>query len=132
MKADRLEPGLLRMLLATVAAAAALSAARAAEERILPLDEYRARTKAAWVGQMVGVQWGAPTEFKFNDVVIPEKNVPEWKSEMIGGAFDNDDLYVEMTFLRTLETRGIGVSCRQAGIDFANSSYTVWAANSAG
>ncbi len=46
--------------------------------------------------------------------------------------FDQDDLYVEMTFLRTLEQHGLDVSSRQAGIDFANSRYPLWHANKAG
>ena len=121
-----------RALVAIVATVAGLTAARAADERILTLDEYRARMRAAWIGQMVGVQWGMPTEFKFNDVIIPEKDVPEWKSEMIDGAFGNDDLYVEMTFLKTLADYGLDASIRQAGIDFANSEYILWCANDAG
>ena len=43
-----------------------------------------------------------------------------------------DDLYVERTFLRSLEMYGLNVSMRQAGIDFANSKYQLWHANNAG
>ena len=105
--------------------------AQAAERRI-SLDEYRDKMKAAWIGQMVGVEWGAPTEFKFNDVIIPEGKVPAWKPSMINGAFNNDDLYVEMTFLKTLEDYGLDATPRQAGLDFANSQYMLWCANAAG
>jgi hypothetical protein len=87
---------------------------------------------AAWVGQMAGVAWGAPTEFRWQDTIIPESDVPQWKPEMINGAFGQDDLYVEMTFLRTQETRGLDCSIRAAGIDFANSAYPLWCANNAG
>ena len=58
--------------------------------------------------------------------------MPEWKPAMINDAFGQDDLYVEMTFLRTLEQYGLDVSIRQAGIDFANSGYPLWCANNAG
>jgi hypothetical protein len=44
----------------------------------------------------------------------------------------NDDCYVEMTFMKTLETYGFDVPIRQAGIDFANSGYPLWHANNAG
>ncbi|MBR2919743.1 MAG: ADP-ribosylglycohydrolase family protein, partial [Kiritimatiellae bacterium] len=40
-----------------------------------------------------------------------------------------DDLYVELTFVRSLEQHGLDVSIRQAGIDFANSTYPLWCAN---
>jgi hypothetical protein len=51
---------------------------------------------------------------------------------MINNAFGQDDLYVEMTFLRSMEEHGLDVSIRQAGIDFANSEYALWHANVAG
>ncbi len=104
-----------------------------ASERTLTLDEYRDKMKAAWVGQMVGVAWGMPTEFKWGGEVIPEDKVPVWKSSLPNRwAYNNDDLYVEMTFLKTLEDYGIDASIRQAGIDFANSKYGLWCANAAG
>ena len=55
---------------------AADTAACADEVRTLSLDDYRDKMKAAWVGQMVGVSWGQPTEFKWNDAIIPEDKVP--------------------------------------------------------
>jgi hypothetical protein len=51
---------------------------------------------------------------------------------MINNAFGQDDLYVEMTFLRTMEQYGLDCSIRQAGIDFANSGYGLACANDAG
>ncbi len=100
-------------------------------ERRIPLEEYRDRMTAGWIGQMAGVGWGAPTEFQFVGVTIPENEVPEWDSEMIN-VFGQDDMYVEMTFLQSLLEYGIDVSIKQAGIDFANSSYLLWVANRTG
>ena len=57
--------------------------------------------------------------------------MPEWEPKLIN-QFQQDDIYVEMTFLRTLELHGFDVSIRQAGIDFANSGYPLWHANKAG
>jgi hypothetical protein len=87
--------------------------------------------KAGWVGQMVGVGWGAPTEFRWRGEIIPEDRVPKWKQEMVN-QFGQDDIYVEMTFIRSLEEYGVDVPIRQAGIDFANSGYPLWHANKAG
>ncbi|MEJ5250351.1 MAG: ADP-ribosylglycohydrolase family protein [Chthonomonadetes bacterium] len=94
-------------------------------------DEYLDRMKAGWIGQMVGVGWGAPTEFRYTGAIIPEAEVPAWRPEMVS-QFWQDDLYVEMTFLRTLEQHGLKVNIRQAGIDFANSRYPLWHANRQG
>jgi len=97
--------------------------------RRISVQEYRDKMKAGWIGQIAGVSWAAPTEFKYLERIIPEEEMPKWKPEMINDAFGQDDLYVEMTFLRTLEEHGLDVSMRQAGIDFANSGYQLWHAN---
>ncbi|MFA7693620.1 MAG: ADP-ribosylglycohydrolase family protein [Candidatus Hydrogenedentes bacterium] len=99
--------------------------------RELSADAYKDRMTAAWIGQMAGVGWGVPTEFKFNGRIIPEADVPAWAPEMVN-QFEEDDLYVEMTFIRSLEEYGWSVSLRQAGIDFANSKYQLWHANKFG
>ncbi|MGI6402366.1 MAG: ADP-ribosylglycohydrolase family protein [Thermoguttaceae bacterium] len=97
--------------------------------RKISVEEYRDKMKGGWIGQIAGVCWGAPTEFRFCNRIIPEDEMPEWSPEMINDAFGQDDLYVEMTFLRSMEEHGLDVSIRQAGIDFANSEYPLWHAN---
>ncbi len=101
------------------------------EARRISVDTYVDKMKGGWVGQMAGVGWGAPTEFRYQGVIIPESNVPQWSPRLIN-QFQQDDIYVEMTFLRTLELYGLDVSIRQAGLDFANSGYPLWHANAAG
>jgi hypothetical protein len=124
---------LVFVLLFAQAPSCRLAAAPAKTEfRRLTLSEYRDKMKAGWLGQMAGVTWGAPTEFRFKDQIIPADKVPVWKPAMINDAFTQDDLYVEMTFLRTLEQYGLRASIRQAGLDFANSQYPLWCANNAG
>ncbi len=100
-------------------------------ERRISVEEYRDKMAAGWIGQMAGVGWGAPTEFRYKGVIIPEENVPVWEPKRIN-QFSQDDIYVEMTFLRTMELHGFDVSIRQAGIDFANSGYRLWHANKFG
>lgn len=97
--------------------------------RRLDVETYRQKMKAGWLGQMMGVAFGGPTEFRYVRGIIPEADMPKIRPGMINDAFDQDDLYVEMTFLKTLETYGIDASNTQAGIDFANSQYTLWHAN---
>jgi hypothetical protein len=100
-------------------------------ERRISVSEYRSKMKAGWIGQMAGVGWGFPTEFRYQSRIIPEDEVPEWKPEMIN-VYDQDDLYVEMTFMRSMEVYGFDLSINQAGIDFANSKYMLWVANRIG
>lgn len=111
----------------------ALTGAASAHDDMLrlPADEFLSRMKAGWIGQMAGVGWGAPTEFQFNGVMVPAEKMPEWRPELIN-QFWQDDLYVEMTFLKSLELYGWDVSLKQAGIDFARSGYPLWHANAEG
>ncbi len=101
-------------------------------ERRISRTEFLNRMEGGWLGQIIGVSLGAPTEFRWNGTVIPEEEVPKWQPDMINYAFGQDDLYVEMTFLRSLEQYGCDVSMRQAGKDFAMSRYLLWCANKAG
>ena len=99
--------------------------------RRIAIEEYRDKMAGGWVGQMIGVGTGGPTEFRFNGRFVPKEEIPAWKPEMIN-QFHQDDIYVEMTFLQTLKKYGADVSIRQAGIDFANSEYPLWHANKYG
>lgn len=108
-----------------------LGCSKKSSYREITLETYRDKMKAAWIGQMAGVGWGLPTEFKFIGEIIPGDRVPEWMPSMVNQQ-GNDDLYVEMTFLASMEQYGIDVSIRQAGIDFANTGYGLWAANKQG
>jgi hypothetical protein len=96
--------------------------------RRITVADYVDKMKAGWIGQMAGVGWGGPTEFKYKGVIMGLEKMPKWTPEKIN-QFSQDDIYVEMTFLRTLEQYGMDCSLRQAGIDFANSGYKLWHAN---
>ena len=109
----------------------AATIAHAQEFRRLAIDDYRDKMAGGWIGQMAGVGWGGPTEFKWRGEIIPLDKIPKWEPKMVN-QFHQDDIYVEMTFLRTLEVHGWDVALRQAGIDFANSGYRLWHANKAG
>jgi hypothetical protein len=99
---------------------------KVSEYRKISIEEYISKAKAGWIGQMAGVGWGAPTEFKWKGEIIPEDDMPEWTPGMIN-QFNQDDIFVEMTFLRSLEKYGFDLDIRDAGIDFANSRY--WTAH---
>ena len=109
-----------------------VQAAESTQYRRLAVSEYRDKMKAGWIGQIAGVSWGAPTEFKYRSQIMPDNIMPKWQPRMINDAFGQDDIYVEMTFLRSMEQYGLDVNIRQAGIDFANSGYGLWCANDAG
>ncbi|MBC8372922.1 MAG: ADP-ribosylglycohydrolase family protein [Planctomycetes bacterium] len=127
----RMQWVLVVSLILSAAATPGRSEDKKPKSRRLPAEAYVDKMKAGWIGQMVGVGWGAPTEFRYKGVIIPTEKMPKWQPKMVN-QFRQDDVYVEMTFMRTLELYGLDVSIRQAGIDFANSGYRLWHANRAG
>ncbi|MFO7976302.1 MAG: ADP-ribosylglycohydrolase family protein [Candidatus Hydrogenedentota bacterium] len=102
--------------------------AQAAETVPLDKQEFLDKCKGAWAGQMFGVCFGAPYEFRFNGVTIDQELRP-WKPEYIKGAIHQDDCYVEMTFLKALEDYGLDITYEEAGKAFANTEYPLWHAN---
>ncbi len=116
------------LMAAGVSLGLALAAGCKSNVRSITVKDYVDKMKAGWVGQMAGVGWGGPTEFHYKGVIMPAEKMPKWRPEMVN-QFSQDDIYVEMTFLRTLEQYGFDCSLRQAGIDFANSGYDLWHAN---
>ena len=124
-------PSILGFALITLALGATAGADEKPRERRLSREEYRDKMKGGWIGQMAGVGIGGPTEFRWQGAIVPADKVPAWTPETIN-QFDQDDIYVEMTFLKTLQEHGLDATTRQAGIDFANSKYPLWHANAAG
>ncbi len=95
----------------------------------MDLAEFRDRVKGGWAGQMIGVAYGLPTEFRFNNQIIPEESVPEWTPDMVEAALDNDDLYVDMTFAAVLDEKGLDATTDDFGAMFRESGYRLWHAN---
>ena len=98
--------------------------------RPMPLSTYIDKMKGGWAGQMIGVSYGAPYEFR-SQGKIDDGEFREWKPEYIDNSIEQDDLYVEMTFLQAIEAKGIGISARDAGWFFRDSKYDLWHANRA-
>jgi len=94
----------------------------------LPKAVFVDKCKGAWAGQMIGVCYGAPYEFKYKAKPITKPLRP-WSPERVAGAIKQDDCYVEMTFLKSLEEHGLDVNFEQAGKAFGESEYRLWHAN---
>ncbi len=97
----------------------------------LSVGEYIDKMAGGWLGQMIGVGWGAPTEFHYCDGIIPDSAIPEWKPSMVN-QFHQDDLYVEVSFLSALEKYGLDIKPKQAGISFAKTRFGLAHANQQG
>jgi len=85
------------------------------------------KIRGGWAGQMIGVSFGAPTEFRSNGKI--NEGVIEWKPGMVSNSIVQDDLYVEMTFTDVMDRVGLDATCEQYGEAFRDSKYNLWHAN---
>lgn len=119
----------------------------------LTTDSVRDKIEGAWLGQMIGVTWGFPTEFyaryihglfpdlhqrggePFNIYAayeggpIPLDELPAWAPGLINGGYTQDDLYVEVPFMRAMETHGVNATWHHAARAFGDSRFPLYHAN---
>ena len=60
---------LLILILFSILTSSVLTAAEqpGVTYRRIPVKEYVDKMKAGWIGQIAGVCWGAPTEFRYQE-----------------------------------------------------------------
>ena len=80
-----------------------------------------------WAGKMIGVTYGAPTEFHalgrtFEDSI-------NWKPSDIIGSMWQDDIYVQLTFMMTMDKYGVNAPAKKFQEMFAKAGYMLWHAN---
>lgn len=90
-------------------------------------DILHDKIAGGWAGKMIGVTYGAPTEFRaqgdiFNDSI-------NWKPSDIKESIWQDDLYVQLTFLMSMDKYGINAPAKKFQEMFAKAGYPLWHAN---
>jgi hypothetical protein len=95
----------------------------------ISLEELRDRIRGGWAGQMAGVSYGAPTEFRYNGRIIPREELPIWTPEKVSNALNQDDLYVDMTLAKVLDEQGLDATTDDFGRMFKEAKYSLWHAN---
>jgi len=96
--------------------------------RTLSRQVFEDKIRGGGAGQMIGVSFGAPTEFRSNGKIIAG-DLPAWTPNRIENAIDQDDLYVEMTFAAVMDRTGLNATSEQYGEAFRTSKYRLWHAN---
>jgi len=107
------------------------AAAQKGPYREISLKALRDKIAGGWAGQMIGVSFGAPTEFRSRGKII-EGELPQWTPERIKNSLNQDDLYVDMTFAKVLDDKGINATTEDFGAMFKDAQYSLWHANLAG
>lgn len=88
----------------------------------------RDKIAGGWAGQMIGVSFGAPTEFRYLQKTI-DGDLPKWTPDRVSNALDQDDLYVDMTFAKVLDDKGLDATTEDFGAMFRDAKYRLWHAN---
>jgi len=121
---------MLRALLALtgVVLAALPAAAQPVGYRAISLKDLRDKIAGGWAGQMIGVSFGAPTEFRARGKII-EGELPKWTPDRVSNSLNQDDLYVDMTFAKVLDDKGLDATSEEFGAMFREAQYGLWHAN---
>jgi len=118
---------------------------REVEYRQISYEDYLDKVDGAWLGQMIGVTFGEPTEFRYQGKIVPfnldyyykhtgkGNKRQNYKRYTPDGAPDQDDVYIELLFLHCIKNYGINVTARQIAEEWLKRmDYNrVWHANKA-
>jgi hypothetical protein len=118
---------LLAALTFGTAAPGGIAADGAPKVQAMSRQTLEDKIRGGWAGQMIGVSYGAPTEFRAQGKIL--EGELRWSPDRVSNAIDQDDLYVEMTFARVMDSVGLNATCEQYGHAFRDSKYELWHAN---
>lgn len=103
----------------------------------LSKETLKDKIKGGWAGQVIGVTFGSPVEFRFNGTMINDYQPLVWYDgyikktmEEIPGVYD--DLYMDLTFVDVFEKQGLDAPVQAHAKAYANAGYALWHANQAG
>jgi hypothetical protein len=94
------------------------------------------KIRGGWAGQVIGVTYGGPTEFKWQGSIIDDMLPIPWDEHQMLWWYENspglyDDLYMDLTFVEVFEKHGLDAPAELHAKAFANADYLLWHANQA-
>jgi len=95
--------------------------------KAITAEELRDKIAGGWAGKMIGVTYGAPTEFRATGKTYDKELL--WTSDQVKGSLYQDDLYVQMSFMMTMDKYGVDAPAEKFAESFANAGYQLWCAN---
>mgnify|MGYP001806049841 CR=1 FL=1 len=97
------------------------------EKKSISTEILKDKIAGGWAGKMIGVTYGAPTEFKAQGKTFEDSI--KWKPADVKGSIWQDDIYVQLTFLMTMDKYGIDAPAKKFQELFAKAGYMLWHAN---
>lgn len=98
-----------------------------ADTRNISVETLKDKIAGGWAGKMIGVTYGAPTEFRAQGKTYEDSI--KWKPADVKGSIWQDDIYVQLTFLMTMDKYGIDAPSKKFQELFAKAGYMLWHAN---
>lgn len=95
--------------------------------RTLSNEIIKDKIAGGWAGKIIGVTYGAPTEFHAKGETF-EKPI-NWVPADAKGAIGQDDIYVQLTFMMTMDRYGMDAPAKKFQELFAKAGYMLWHAN---
>lgn len=111
------------------AIALSLFACKNSSEEFISIKPGVLKDKIAggWAGKMIGVTYGAPTEFRAKSKIYDDSI--NWRPYDIKGSMTQDDIYVQLTFLMSMDKFGLDAPAKKFQEMFAKAGYKLWHAN---
>ena len=99
----------------------------ASDSRTISAEVLKDKIAGGWAGKMIGVSYGAPTEFRAKGKTFEDSI--KWIPSDVKGSIWQDDIYVQLTFLETMDQFGIDAPAKKFQELFAKAGYQLWHAN---
>jgi hypothetical protein len=97
------------------------------ETKEIALATLQDKIAGGWAGKMLGVSYGGPTEFDAHGTTLEDSI--KWKPSDTKFSITEDDIYVQLTFMMTMDQFGIDAPAKKFQELFAKSKYKLWHAN---
>jgi hypothetical protein len=120
---------LLSAMLFFVFAANATDKTKIPKEVKISKTELMDKIKGGWAGQVIGVCYGLPTEFKYRKQMIPNWVGHELTGEYLKKHFNNDDIYMDAKFLEVIGRLGLEAPADSFAMAFAHAGFGLQGAN---
>jgi hypothetical protein len=97
------------------------------DSKTISPEVLKDKIAGGWAGKMIGVTYGAPTEFKALSKTFEDSI--KWTTKDIKGSMWQDDIYVQLTFLMAMDEYGIDAPAKKFQELLAKAGYGLWHAN---
>jgi hypothetical protein len=95
--------------------------------RTISTEILKDKIAGGWAGKMIGVTYGAPTEFRAQGKTY--EDTIKWVPSDVKGSIWQDDIYVQLTFLMAMDNYGMDAPAKKFHELFAKAGYQLWHAN---